>query len=117
MRRREHFLCDPLTVLPSPEGNMAAPWKVLVEMPSNDPDTFLSSVGLASLEALRIRLGDGFYMKAMRRVSGQPPRSVPAERQYHLRAETLVDEHGVWNGFRYGFTDRLSERGTNDSWV
>ena len=63
---------------------MASPWKVLVEVPSNDPDTFLSAVRLTSLEALRIRLGDEFYMEAMRQVSGQPPRSVPVERQYHI---------------------------------
>lgn len=58
-----YSLCDPLAVLPSPEGNMASPWKVLVEVPSNDPDTFLSAVRVTSLEALRIRLGDEFYME------------------------------------------------------
>jgi hypothetical protein len=104
-----YFLCDPLAILPSPEGNMASPWKVLVEVPSNDPETFLSAVRLTSLEALRIRLGDEFYMEAVHRVSGQPPRSVPAERQYHIREETLVSEPGLWNGLRYWFTDRLSE--------
>jgi hypothetical protein len=96
-----YFLCDPLTVLPSPEGNMASPWKVIVEVPSNGPDTLLSAVRLTSLEALRIRPGDGFYIEAMRQLSGQPPRSVPAERQYRITEETLVDEHGIWNGLRY----------------
>ena len=112
-----YFLCDPLAVLPSPEGNITSPWKILVEVPSNDPDTFLSAVLLTSLEALRIRLGDEFYLEAMRQASGQPPRSVPAERQHHIREETLIDEHGVWNGLRYWFTDRLSERGSKDSWA
>jgi hypothetical protein len=70
-------------------------------VPSNDPDTFPSSVRLASLEALRIRLGDGFYLEAMRQVGGQTGRSVPAEKQYHVREETLVDEHRVWNGLRF----------------
>lgn len=51
---------------------MGSPWKVLVEVPSNDPDRFLSTVRLTSLEALRIRLGDGFYMEAMRQVTGRP---------------------------------------------
>jgi hypothetical protein len=37
-------------------------------------------------------------MEAMRQVSGQPPRSVPVERQYHIGEETLIDEHGTWNG-------------------
>ena len=60
---------------------------------------------------LRIRLGDGFYMEAMRQLSGQPSRPVPAERQYHITKEKLLDEHGVWNDFRYWLTDRLSERG------
>jgi hypothetical protein len=112
-----YFLCDPLAVLPSPEGNMGSPWKVLVEVPSNDPDRFLSTVRLTSFEALRIRLGDGFYIEAMRQVSGQSPCSVPAEKQYHVGEETLNDEHGVWNGLRYWFSDRLSERGSNDSWA
>ena len=112
-----YFLCDPLAVLRAPEGNMASPWKVLVEVPSNDPETFLSTVKLTSLEALRIRLGDEFYIEAMRQVSGRPPRSVPAERQYDIREETLIDENGVWNGLRYWFTDRLSDRGSNDSWA
>jgi hypothetical protein len=85
-----YFLCDPLTVLPSPEGNMESPWKVLVEVPSNDPDTFLTTAKLTSLEALRVRLGDRFYIEAMRQVSGEPPRSVPAESQYRVREETLV---------------------------
>ena len=111
-----YFLCDPLAVLPSPEGNMASPWKVLIEVPSNDPDKFLSTVRLASLEALRIRLGDEFYMEAMRQVSGRPPRSVPVEKQRHIGEETLIDEHGTWNGLRYWFSDRPSERGSNDSW-
>ena len=95
---------------------MASPWKVLVEVPSNDPDTFLSTVRLTSLEALRIRLGDGFYMEAMRQASGQAPRSLPVERKYHIREETLVEEHEIWSGLRYWFTDRLSERGADDSW-
>ena len=112
-----YFLCDPLAVLPSNEGNTASPWKVLVEVPSNDPDTFLSSVRLASLEALRIRLGDEFYIEAMRQVSGQPPLSVPAEKQYQIREETLIEEHGNWNGLRYRFSDRPSKRGNNDSWA
>jgi hypothetical protein len=112
-----YFLCDPLAILPSPEGGLESPWKVLVEAPSNDPDTFLTAVRLTSLEALRIRLGDGFYMEAMCQVSSQPPRAVPIERQNHIREETLVGEPGVWNGLRYWFTDRLSERGSNDSWA
>jgi len=111
-----YFLCDPLTVVPSPEGNLESPWKALVEVPSNDPETILSTAKLASLEALRTRLGDDFYMEAMRQVTGQPPRSVPTEGQYHIRQETLVDEHGVGNGLSYWFTDRLSDRGSNDSW-
>ena len=112
-----YFLCDPLAVLPSSGGNTASPWKVLVEVPSNDPDTFLSAVRLTSLEALRIRLGDEFYMEAMRQISGQPPRSVPVEIQHHIEKETLVDEHGIWNRLRYWFCDRPSERGSNDSWA
>jgi hypothetical protein len=88
----------------------------LVEVPTNDADTSPSSVQLASLEALRIRLGDEFYMEAMRQVSGQPARSVPIERQYRIGEETLTDEHGAWNRLRYWFTDRPSERGSNDSW-
>jgi hypothetical protein len=112
-----YFLCDPLAVLPSPVGDMASPWKVLVEVPSNDPDTFLSSVRLTSLEALRIRLSDGSYMEAMRQVSGQSPHSVPVARQYHIIKETLIDEHGTWNGLRYWFSDRPSERSSNDSWA
>jgi hypothetical protein len=111
-----YFLCDPMAVLPSPEGNMVSPWN-LVEVPSNDPEIFLSAVRLTPLEALRIRLGDGFYTEAMRQVSGQPPRSLPAERQYHIREETLVDEHGTRNGLRYWFSDRPSERDSNDSWA
>jgi len=95
---------------------MASPWKVLVEVPSDDPATFLSTVRLTSLEALRIRLGDEFYVEAMRQISGQSPRSVPVERQYQIREETLVDEYGIWNGLRYWFSDRRSERGSNDSW-
>jgi hypothetical protein len=112
-----YFFCDPLAVLPSPEGNMVSPWKVLVEVPSNDPDIFLSAVRLTSLEALRIRLGDEFYMEAMRQISEQFGRSVPTERQYEIREETLLDQHGVWNGLRYWFTDRVSERASNDSWA
>ena len=98
---------------------MVSTWKVLVEVPSSDPDAFtvLSIVRLTSLEALRTRLGDGSYMEAMRQISGQPPRSVPAERQYHIEKQTLIEEHGVWNGLRYWFTDRVLERGSNDSWA
>jgi hypothetical protein len=96
---------------------MPAPWKVLVEVPSNDPDTLMSAVRLTSLEALRIRLGDGVYLEAMRQISGQPPRSVPAERQYHIREQAVAHEDGIWNGLRYWFTDRFSERGSNDSWA
>ena len=81
-----------------------------------DPDIFLSTVRLTSLEALRIRLGDGFYMEAKRHLCEQPARSVPVERQYHIREEALVDQHGIWNGLRYWFTDRPSKRGSNDSW-
>jgi hypothetical protein len=61
-----YLLCDPLPILPSPEGNMESPWKVLIEVPSHDPDTFLSAARLTSLEAVRVRLGDGFYAGAMR---------------------------------------------------
>ncbi|MBV8097804.1 MAG: hypothetical protein JOZ31_01470 [Verrucomicrobia bacterium] len=110
-----YFLCDPMAVLSSPEGNLSSPWKVLVKVPSNDPNPFLSAVRLTSLEALRVRLGDQFYMEAMRQISGRPPRSVPAERRYHIAEETLVEEQGVWNGLQYWFTDRLSGRDSNDS--
>jgi hypothetical protein len=72
---------------------MESPWQVLVEVPSNDPDRFLSTVPLISLEALRVRLGDEFYIEAMPQLSGQPARSVPVERQYHIEKETLIDEH------------------------
>jgi hypothetical protein len=111
-----YFLCDPLAVLPSPEGNVESPWKVLIEVASNDPNTFLTAVRLTSLEALRVRLGDGFYVETMRKLTEQPPRSVPTDRQHHVRGDSLGDEHGVWNGLRYWFTDRLSERGADDSW-
>lgn len=111
-----YFLCDSLAVLPSPEGDLASLWKVLVEVPSNDPDTFLSAVRLASLEALRVRVGDGLYMAAMRNLTEQSGHSVPTERQHGVRGNLFGDEHGVWNGLRYWFSDRLSERGANDSW-
>ena len=93
---------------------MESPWKVLIEVPSNDPDTFLTAVKLTSLEALRVRLGDGFYAEAMRQLTEQPPRSVPTGRQHDVRGESLGDDYGVWNGLRYWFTDRLSERGADD---
>jgi hypothetical protein len=111
-----YFLCDPLAVLPSPEGNMESPWRVLVEVPSNDPDISLSTIRLTSLEALRVRLGDEFYMEAMRQISAQPAHSVPVKRQNHITEDTLVEENGVWNGLRYWFTDRFSERGSHESW-
>jgi hypothetical protein len=114
----EHpFLCDPLTVLPSVDGDVESPRKVLIEIPSNDPDTFFTAVRLTSLEAAQIRLGDAFYMEAMLQISGPLPRSVPVERQYHIGEENLVDQHGTWNGLRYWFNDRFSERGSNDSWA
>jgi hypothetical protein len=95
---------------------MESPWKVLIEVPSNDPDTFLTAARLTSLEALRVRLGDAFYAEAMRKLTEQPPRSVPTDRQHDVTGESLGDEPGVWNGLRYRFTDRLSERGADDSW-
>jgi len=63
---------------------MESPWKVLIEVPSNDPDTFLTAAKLTSLEALRVRLGDGFYAEAMRQLTEQPPRSVPTDRQHDV---------------------------------
>jgi hypothetical protein len=107
-----YLLCDPLAILPFPEGNIESPWKVLIEVPSNDPDTFLSAARLTSLEAVRVRLGDGFYAGAMRNLT-QP---VHTERLHYDRGDLLGDEHGAWNGLRYWFTDRLAERGADDSW-
>jgi hypothetical protein len=75
--------------------------EALIEEPSKDPGTFWTAVRLTSLEALRLRLGDGFYAEAMRKLTEQPPRSVPTDRQHRIRVESLGNEHGVWNGLRY----------------
>jgi hypothetical protein len=112
-----YYLCDPLVILPSPDGNMTSSWKLLVEVSSNDPDICLPAVRLSTLEALRLRLGDVLSMEAMRQISKRSARLVPAERLHDIREQTLVDEHGICGGFRYWFTDRLSGRSGNDSWV
>jgi hypothetical protein len=52
-----------------PSLPLKTPWKVLVEAPSNDPDTFLSTIRLNSLDALRIRLGDVLSVEARHRQS------------------------------------------------
>jgi hypothetical protein len=109
-----YFLCNPLAVVPSPEGNVESPWKVLIEVPSNDPDKFLAAARLASLEALKSRLGGGIYVQAMSEIAGPPARPVLVERQDHIREEHLGDEHGIWNTLRYWFTDRLLERGGDE---
>jgi hypothetical protein len=96
---------------------MTSSWKLLVEVSLNDPDLFLPAVRLTSLEALRVRLGDVLSIEAMHQISKRWARLVPTERLYNIREQTLVDEHGICGGFRYWFTDRLSERGINDSWV
>jgi hypothetical protein len=111
-----YFLCDPLAVLPSPEGQVPSPWQVLIEIPSDQPDRFMSTLQLVSLEALRQRLGDGFYLEARRLVLGQPPRLAPIERQDNIREEELGQEQGAWNTFRYWFTDRLKRDAGNDPW-
>jgi hypothetical protein len=105
-----YYLRDPLVILPSPKGNMASSWKLPIEVPLNDPDIFLPAVRLTSLEALRVRLGGLPSIEAMRQISKRWARSVPAERLYHIREQTLLDEHGIYGGFRYWFTDRVSER-------
>lgn len=63
-----------------------------------------------------MRLGDGFYVEALRKLTEQPLRLVPTDRQHHVWGDSSGDEHGVWNGLRYRFTDRVSERGADDSW-
>ena len=110
-----YYLCDPLVILPSPEGNMTSSWKLLVEVSSNDPDLFLPAVRLTTLEALRVRLGDVLSLEAMRQISKRWARLVPAERLYHIREQALVDEHGICGGFRYWFTDRLSGCSSDES--
>jgi hypothetical protein len=76
----------------------------------------LTAVRLTSLEALRVRLGDGPYVEAMRIPTEQPQSSVPTDRQHLVMEYSLGGEDGVWNGLRYWFTDRVSERGADDSW-
>lgn len=103
-----YFLCDPLVVLPSP-SEVESPWKVLIEVSSDEPDRFLPAVRLASVEALGQRLGNECYSEAMRQIMGEPPRVIPAERQDNLEKMPDQKEHGTWNDLRFWFTDRLLE--------
>lgn len=111
-----YFLCDPLAVLPSPEGELPSPWQVLIEIPSDQPDRFMSALQLVSLEALRQRLRDECRLEARRLLMGQPPHLVPIEEQDNIREDELGEDHGAWNTFRYWFTDRLKRDAGNDSW-
>jgi len=48
-------------------------------------------------------------MQAMRNLTEQSGRSVPAERQHGVRVNLLENEHGLRNGLGHWFTDRLSD--------
>jgi hypothetical protein len=77
----------------------------LVEVPSDQPDQFLPAVRLASLEALRARLGNGLYEEALRQLNIIPPRLLPVERQGDIEQEAVGQENGTWNDLRYWFTE------------
>jgi len=81
---------------------MASPWKILVKVPPNHPDTFLSTVRLTSLEALRSRLGDEFYMEALRQISEQPSRSDQLPKTFHLQCSFLIQH---FQRHRHSFSD------------
>jgi hypothetical protein len=72
-----------------------SPWRVLIEIPSDQPDRFRPTPQVVSLEALQQRLGDECCFYARRLVSRQPPRSVPIERQDNIPEEVLGQEARV----------------------
>lgn len=76
----------------------------------------MPTLQLVSLEALRQRVGDECYLEARRLLMGQPPRLVRVERQDNIQEDELCREHGVWNTFRYWFTDRLGGHAGDESW-